>query len=92
MQLEKDSALIMPGRELLIVWSGNCIPTADASWSRLCGGQCREAAGMRSHWGHTTESLELVTCADFIGPPGSGASLAQPFEVRVEGQVSHQSP
>ena len=42
---------------------------------------------MRSRWGDTTESLELVRCHDFIGPPGSGASLAQPFEVVVDGQV-----
>ena len=47
----------------------------------------REGAGMRSQWGHTTESLELVRCSDFIGPPGSGAALSQPFEVRVDGQV-----
>lgn len=38
--------------------------------------------------GHTTESLELVKCCDFVGPPGSGAPLAQPFQVEVEAQVS----
>ena len=38
--------------------------------------------------GHTTESLELVKCCDFVGPPGSGAPLAQPFQVEVDAQVS----
>lgn len=47
---------------------------------------------MRSRWGDTTESLELVRCHDFIGPPGSGASLAQPFEVVVDGQASSSPP
>lgn len=37
--------------------------------------------------GHTTESLELVKCCDFVGPPGSGAPLAQPFQVEVDAQV-----
>ena len=45
---------------------------------------------MRSRWGATTESLELVRCHNFIGPPGSGASLAQPFEVVVDSQVSNR--
>ena len=40
--------------------------------------------------GHTTESLELVKCCDFVGPPGSGAPLAQPFQVEVEAQVSRR--
>lgn len=38
--------------------------------------------------GHTTESLELVKCCDFVGPPGSGAPLAQPFRIEVDAQVS----
>lgn len=42
---------------------------------------------MKSKWGNTSESLELVQCKEFIGPPGSGAALAQPFEVTVTGQV-----
>lgn len=37
--------------------------------------------------GHTTESLELVKCCDFVGPPGSGSPLAQPFQVEVDAQV-----
>ena len=47
----------------------------------------REAAGQRSKWGETGESLELVQCQEFMGPPGSGASLAQPFEVTVDSEV-----
>lgn len=47
----------------------------------------REGAGTKSRWGATTESLELVPCSKFYGPPGSGASQAQPFEVVVEGQA-----
>lgn len=43
---------------------------------------------MKSIWGHTSESLELVPCKEFMGPPGSGAALAQPFEVTMQGQVS----
>ncbi len=42
---------------------------------------------MKSNWGHTSESLELVPCREFMGPPGSGAALAQPFEVSMNGQV-----
>ena len=42
---------------------------------------------MKSRWGHTSESLELVQCKEFMGPPGSGAALAQPFEVTMAGQV-----
>ena len=47
---------------------------------------------MKSSWGHTSESLELVPCKEFMGPPGSGAALAQPFEVTMHGQVSESSP
>lgn len=42
---------------------------------------------MKSSWGQTSESLELVQCKEFMGPPGSGAALAQPFEVTMHGQV-----
>lgn len=44
---------------------------------------------MKSNWGHTSESLELVPCKEFMGPPGSGAALAQPFEVTMHGQVQN---
>ena len=40
--------------------------------------------------GHTSESLELVKCHEFVGPPGSGAPLAQPFSVEVDAQVGLQ--
>ena len=45
--------------------------------------------GQKAMLGHTTESLELVKCMDFVGPPGSGAPLAQPFQVHVQAQVMH---
>lgn len=45
------------------------------------------AAGARSALGGTSESLELVRCHDFVGPPGSGASQAQPFSLEVQTQV-----
>ena len=48
----------------------------------------RETARTAMALGHTTESLELVKCCDFVGPPGSGAPLAQPFQVEVDAQVS----
>ncbi|KAK9816984.1 hypothetical protein WJX72_007805 [[Myrmecia] bisecta] len=47
----------------------------------------REAAGPRNTLGHTTESLELCRLVDYVGPPGSGAPLAQPFSVEVSAQV-----
>lgn len=58
----------------------------------------REVQGPKATLGHTTESLELVKCMDFVGPAGSGAPLAQPFQVYVQAQVwpaphiSHSSP
>ena len=47
----------------------------------------RETGRSAMSLGHTTESLELVKCCDFVGPPGCGAPLAQPFQVEVEAQV-----
>ena len=47
----------------------------------------REGAGMKSKWGQTGESLELVRGREFMGPPGSGAAQSQPFEVTIDGQV-----
>ena len=38
--------------------------------------------------GQTSESLELVNCKEFIGPPGGQSALSQPFEVTVDQQVS----
>lgn len=43
----------------------------------------RRETAARSAVGGTTESLELVRCLDFVGPPGSGAPLAQPFSLEV---------
>jgi protein MYSM1 len=47
----------------------------------------REGAGQRHARalavGATTEALDLVPCLDFLGAPGSGAPLAQPFSVEV---------
>ncbi len=42
---------------------------------------------LRNQLGETSESLELLKCADFVGPPGSGAPLAQPFSVTVAQEV-----
>lgn len=49
----------------------------------------REGAGSRikSQLGSTSESLELVCCQDFYGPPGSGLPGSQPFAVEVDMQV-----
>eukprot|EP00877_Chromochloris_zofingiensis_P009007 jgi/Chrzof1/435/Cz01g15230.t1 len=47
----------------------------------------RETAGQRLTLGTTTESLELVKCSEFVGPPGSGAPLSQPFAVDVATEV-----
>jgi hypothetical protein len=52
----------------------------------------RDVQGQKAMLGHTTESLELVKCMDFVGPPGSGAPLAQPFQVHVEAQVTGALP
>ena len=46
----------------------------------------------RNQLGETSESLELLKCADFVGPPGSGAPLSQPFSVAVSQQVRRQGP
>lgn len=47
----------------------------------------RERQEPRMALGHTSESLELLACQDFVGPPGSGAPQAQPFRVSVNPQV-----
>ena len=47
----------------------------------------RAAAGQKNAMGQTTESLELLKCLEFVGPPGSGAPQAQPFHVDVHPQV-----
>ena len=47
----------------------------------------RERQEPRMALGHTSESLELLICEDFVGPPGSGAPQAQPFRVSVNPQV-----
>ena len=47
----------------------------------------RERQGPMMALGQTSESLELLTCEDFVGPPGSGAPQAQPFRVSVNPQV-----
>lgn len=51
----------------------------------------REIQGPRTALGHTSESLELLKCETFVGPPGSGAPQAQPFRVAVNPQVLHSS-
>ena len=41
----------------------------------------------RNQLGETSESLELLKCAEFVGPPGSGSPLAQPFSVSAAQEV-----
>lgn len=48
----------------------------------------REIQRPQAALGHTSESLELMACANFVGPPGSGAPQAQPFRVSVHPQVT----
>ncbi len=48
---------------------------------------CLQVALPRNELGETSESLELIKCTDFVGPPGSGAPLAQPFSVAVSEEV-----
>ena len=47
----------------------------------------RELPGPRNTLGVTTESLELCRLHEFMGAPGSGAPLAQPFNVYVAAEV-----
>ncbi|KAK9822060.1 hypothetical protein WJX74_004480 [Apatococcus lobatus] len=47
----------------------------------------RELPGPRNTLGVTTESLELCRLHEFMGAPGSGAPLAQPFSVYVAAEV-----
>ncbi|KAK9867584.1 hypothetical protein WJX84_008166 [Apatococcus fuscideae] len=47
----------------------------------------RELPGPRNTLGVTTESLELCRLHEFVGAPGSGAPLAQPFSVQVAAEV-----
>ena len=47
----------------------------------------RAVATAKSTLGATAESLELVACSDFIGPPGSGSALAQPYKVEIDSEV-----
>ena len=42
---------------------------------------------LRNQLGETSESLELLKCAEFVGPPGSGSPLAQPFSVSAAQEV-----
>ena len=48
----------------------------------------RELPGPRNTLGVTTESLELCRLHEFMGAPGSGAPLAQPFSVYVAAEVN----
>ena len=52
----------------------------------------REVQGPRTALGQTSESLELMACENFVGPPGSGAPQAQPFRVFVHPQVLASPP
>jgi hypothetical protein len=62
--------------------SGPCEPTEYAR-----NRPRRAAAGLKNAMGHTTESLELLKCLEFVGPPGSGGPQSQPFHVDVHPEV-----
>lgn len=47
----------------------------------------RQVASAKAHLGHTTESLDLTTPQNFVGPPGSGAPLSQPFSVTISSEA-----
>lgn len=47
----------------------------------------RREVGQKARLGETTESLELTHLQEFVGPPGSGTPLAQPFSVVVDCKV-----
>jgi len=47
----------------------------------------RQVASAMAHLGDTTESLDLTHPANFVGPPGSGAPLAQPFSVSMSSEA-----
>ena len=43
----------------------------------------RRQVGQKTRMGETTESCELTSLSEFVGPAGTGAPLAQPFKVSV---------
>lgn len=47
----------------------------------------RRAANVKLSLGDTSESLDLTCPRDFVGAPGSAASLAQPFAVLCSSQA-----
>lgn len=47
----------------------------------------RQLAGSRLQLGMTSESLDLVQPAEFLGVPGSGAPQAQPFTVDISAEA-----
>ncbi|CAD7701659.1 unnamed protein product [Ostreobium quekettii] len=47
----------------------------------------RSCTTKRLHMGTTTESLDLVDCFNFVGPPGSCLCNAQPFAVEMSLQA-----
>ena len=48
----------------------------------------REATNSRRmQLGETSESLALLACSEFVGPPGSGLPGSQPYSVEVDLQV-----
>ncbi len=60
----------------------------------LCIAQNRPKREVRSkqiNVGSTSESLQLHKCVEFVGQPGSGAALAQPYSVTVKSQVCTHS-
>ena len=73
---------VAPAGKDQAVAAGPCEPTEYAR-----NRPRRAAAGPKNAMGHTTESLELLKCLEFMGPPGSGAPQAQPFHVDVHPEV-----
>jgi protein MYSM1 len=47
----------------------------------------RRQVGRRTHMGDTTESTDLTELSEFVGPPGTGAANAQPFQVHIDKQA-----
>ncbi|EFN57719.1 expressed protein [Chlorella variabilis] len=47
----------------------------------------RRQVGRRMQLGETTESTDLTHLDSFVGPPGTGAPMAQPFQVTIDRQA-----
>jgi len=64
------------------------VQAATAERTEYARSRPRRDVGQRAKLGETTESLELTSLQEFVGPPGTGAPAAQPFTVTLDSQVS----